>query len=185
MTEKDPEALILIDVQKGFDDPSLGNRNNPEAEKNIALLLNHWRTQKLPLIHVQHLSTASTSPFKSGQDGCDFKPEAAPLAGEKIITKSVNSAFIGTDLEKYLKTHAYTRLLFVGLTTDHCVSTSVRMGANRGFEVRVVSDATATFDRKGPDGKEFPAQEVHDVALASLHEEFATVLTTQEVLSSS
>ncbi|WP_198038498.1 isochorismatase family protein [Photobacterium angustum] len=47
-------ALIIIDVQKGFDDPYWGRRNNPEAESNITLLLSKWREKELPIVHIQH-----------------------------------------------------------------------------------------------------------------------------------
>jgi nicotinamidase-related amidase len=95
----------------------------------------------------------------------------------------VNSAFIGTDLESYLREHGIDALTIVGLTTDHCVSTTARMAGNLGFEAYVVDDATATFDRSGPDGRMYGADEIHAISLASLHGEFATVLRTDQVLA--
>lgn len=176
-------ALLIIDVQKGFDEPGWGSRNNLDAESNISLLLNEWRKQNFPIIHVQHCSVEPHSPLRPELPGNAFKDEVKPLPGEKQFTKSVNSAFIGTGLEEYLHNKAIEALVIVGLTTDHCVSTSVRMAANLGFEVVVVADATATFERIGHDGKQYSAEQIHDVTLVSLNKEFCQIMTTKEVVS--
>jgi nicotinamidase-related amidase len=94
----------------------------------------------------------------------------------------VNSAFIGTGLEEYLNENGLDSLVIVGLTTDHCVSTSTRMAGNLGFDVTLVSDATATFDRKDASGEHISAEDMHRVNLASLNGEFCIVKTTDEVL---
>jgi nicotinamidase-related amidase len=177
------EALLIIDVQKGFDDPFWGNRNNPYAESNIALLLSAWRRKHLPIIHIQHCSVEPDSPLRPNQSGNEFKDEALPIAGEKQFTKTVNSAFIGTKLEQYLRDQSITDLVIVGLTTDHCVSTSTRMAGNLGLNVTLVSDATATFDRTGYDGVEYSAEDIHRIHLASLNNEFCKVHSTEWVLN--
>ena len=176
-------ALLVIDVQKGFDDPSWGKRNNPDTESNIALLLSEWRKNGLPIVHIQHCSVEPDSPLRPNLPGNEFKEEAQPLSGEKQFSKTVNSAFIGTELEKYLRDHDITSLVIVGLTTDHCVSTSTRMAGNLGFNVTLVSDATATFDRKGHDGAQYSADDIHKIHLASLNGEFCVVRSTEEVLN--
>jgi nicotinamidase-related amidase len=177
-------ALVLIDVQQGFDRQAYwgGGRNNPDAEARVAELLAAWRAGGRPVIHVRHASTGAASPLRPGQPGHEFKPEAAPLPGEPVVTKHVNSAFIGTTLELDLWARGITTLVLAGLTTDHCVSTTARMAGNLRFTTYVVSDATATFDRVGPDGVRYDAALVHAVSLASLHGEFATVATAAEVL---
>jgi nicotinamidase-related amidase len=176
-------ALVLVDVQQGLDDPRLGVRNNPEAERRIADLLAAWRAAGRPVVHVQHVSLEVGSTLREGLAGVAFKPEAAPLPTEPVFRKGVNSAFIGTGLEAHLRAHGIVDLVVVGLTTDHCVSTTVRMAANLGFAVTVVDDATATFARRGPDGADISAERMHRVELASLHGEFATVRSTQRVLA--
>jgi len=178
-------GLLLIDVQKGFDDPKWGVRNNPDAEKNIERLLEAWRTQGQPVIHVQHRSTEPDSPLRPGTAGCEFKPEGEPREGEAIFGKSVNSAFIGTSLEEHLRGNGIDHLVIAGFTTDHCVSTTTRMAGNLGFPTILVSDATATFDRKGLDGAQLSADEIHRVHLASLNGEFCQVMSTAEVLAAS
>ena len=149
----------------------------------MAQLLAAWRHARLPVVHVQHLSTRADSPLRPGQSGCEFKPEVTPAPGEKRFTKTVNSAFIGTDLEDYLHEHGYRSLVVAGLTTDHCVSTSVRMAANLGFAVTLVPDATATFDRAAPDGTLIPAEEMHRIHLASLEGEFCDLQSTRQLLA--
>lgn len=176
-------ALLLIDVQRAFDDPRWGPRNNPDAEANIARLLAAWRTSNAPVVHVFHDSRTPGSPLHPSSSGNAPKPEAIPHAGEVEFRKNVNSAFIGTDLEDYLRAKDIKRLVVVGLTTNHCVSTTVRMASNLGFDTAIVSDATATFDRKAVDGRVRPAQEVHDAALSDLNDEFATVLTTNQLVA--
>lgn len=178
-----PPALLMIDVQKGLDDPVWGARNNPRAERQMAALLDAWRRERWPVLHVQHMSTGAGSPLRPELPGNAFKPEAVPQEGEPVFRKTVNSAFIGTGLEAHLRREGIRSLVIAGLTTDHCVSTTVRMAANLGFDVVVVEDATATFERTGPDGTHHSAEQMHRLALASLHGEFAQVRSTDEVLS--
>ncbi len=175
-------GLLIIDVQKGFDDPVWGNRNNPDAESQMVRLLSAWRKSGLPVIHIRHCSVEPNSLLRPELPGNAFKEEVKPLPGEKQFTKTVNSAFIGTGLETYLKEQNILSLVIVGLTTDHCVSTSVRMAANLGFEVTLVSDATATFDRLSDDGIHYTAEEIHNINLVSLNGEFCRVRSTAEVL---
>jgi nicotinamidase-related amidase len=176
-------ALLLIDVQQGMHDTRWGERNNPDAENNIAELLAAWRAAERPVIHVQHMSTEPNSAFAPGAPGNALQPGFAPRDGEPLFQKTVNSAFIGTDLESYLRENGIGELVVVGMTTDHCVSTTVRMAANLGFGVTIVDDATATFERVGHDGVRHTAQAMHQLALASLNDEFARVRPTRELLS--
>ena len=176
-------ALLVIDVQQGLDDPRFGARNNPDAEKRISDLLAAWRASDRPVIHVQHLSLEPQSPLREDRPGHALKVEATPKSGEPLFRKHVNSAFIGTELESYLRSREINDLVVVGLTTDHCVSTTARMAANLGFTVTVVDDATATFERRGPDGTHFTADLIHRAELASLSGEFATVKSAQDIIA--
>jgi nicotinamidase-related amidase len=175
-------ALIVIDMQNGFDHPRWGARNNPQAETNIVRLLEVWRDSNRPIIFVRHDSKSASAPLHPGQSGNDLKALLERRESEPVIGKTVNSAFIGTDLETRLQAMNAKTLVIVGLTTDHCVSTTTRMAGNLGFETFLVADATATFGKTGFDGRTWSAQELHDSALAQIHEEFCTVLETKTLL---
>lgn len=178
----DNAVLLLIDVQKGFDEPGWGQRNNPHAEANMTRLLAAWRVGGRPVFHVQHLSVMPNSPLRPDKPGCAIKDEVSPLADEPIFQKHVNSAFIGTGLEADLRSKKLDTLVIVGLTTPHCVSTSARMAGNLGFHTYVVSDATAAFGLTGPDGTAYSAETVHALSLATIHNEFAEVVDTDTAL---
>lgn len=178
-------ALIIIDVQEAFDDEAYwgGNRNNRNLEKNLSLLLDAWRTHGLPLFHIRHDSVNPGSPLHPAHKGNAIKKEVAPLPGETVFNKTVNSAFIGTGLESELRRHKIGTVVITGIQTDHCVSTTARMAANLGFKTFVVNDATATFDRKDLNGNIISSDIIHSVNLASLKDEFATIINSDEVLA--
>lgn len=180
---KTETALLLIDIQKGLSEPFWGERNNPQAEKNINTLLKLFRAAGMAILHIQHLSTSSESPLRPGQPGVEFMEFTQPIHGEYIFQKNVNSAFIGTQLEKILKKNKIKTLVCVGISTDHCVSTTVRMAGNLGFKTFVIADATIAFERTGFDGTHYSAESVHAITLASLHKEFATVMNTTELIN--
>jgi nicotinamidase-related amidase len=182
LSAKNQPALILIDVQTAFNDVAYwgGSRNNPEAEQNIAGLLKHWREKGLPLFHVKHNSTQPGSLLALTNPGNAFMDVAMPLDGEFIISKNVNSAFIGTDLKQLLDEQGVKTVVIAGFITEHCVSTTTRMAANFGYNTYVIADATVSFNKVGVNGESFSAKMVHDVSLATLKDEFATIITTEE-----
>jgi nicotinamidase-related amidase len=183
MSASEP-VLVLVDYQKGFHDAAFwGPRNNPLAEENAARLLAAWREHHLPVIHVRHASQLKGSPLGAGKSGHDFMTVAAPTGEEPVVAKSVNSAFIGTDLETRLNKLGRPPIVIAGVTTDHCVSTTVRMAANLGFGVVLAGDACFTFDREDPAGRSIPAESIHRACLASLHGEFADVRPTERIVA--
>lgn len=186
ITKSDRPALILVDIQKGFGDIAYwgGQRNNPDAELRASELLKIWREAGLPVFHVQHCSTNLVSPLREGHPGNQFIEAVMPMADEPVIKKRVNSAFIGTGLQALLDEAGIKTLVIAGLTTDHCVSTTTRMAGNLGYETFLVADATATFNKRGIDGQNYPAELIHETALASLNNEFATVTTTDLIKQS-
>lgn len=175
-------ALVIVDVQKAFADPKWGERNNPDAEKNIEKLLHHWRQNRGSVVHIQHRSWDPESLFYPEKDSFELIEALKPEEDEAVMEKTVNSAFIGTGLEDYLRNKRIDAVVIAGLTTPHCVSTTTRMSGNLGFRTYLVSDATAAFALTGPDGIRYDAETVHILTLATLHEEFAEVVTAEELL---
>ena len=178
-------ALLLIDIQLALQEMEYygTERNNPEAEENCGRLLGYFREKKLPVFHVKHNSTNLSSPLHPSKMSNDFHPAVQPLINEPIFEKTVNSAFIGTDLEAQLKAQGISDLVIAGLTIEHCISTSVRMASNLGFNVVLVSDATAAFDKIGYDGNTYSADVIFHAELANLKDEFAQIMNTQTLLN--
>ena len=175
-------ALIVIDFQKAIDHPSWGQRNNPDAERNVAALLHAWRTSQRPVYHIRHDSTEPASHYRPGQPGNEFKPEAQPLPGETVIAKRTNSAFIGTGLEARLRAARHSMLIVAGVITNNCVEATVRMAGNLGFDTLLVEDGCFTFGRKDWTGQFRSAEEVHAMSLANLDGEYCMVTQTADVL---
>ncbi len=182
LRDKKP-ALLLIDLQQAFLDEDFwgGNRNNPDAENVCSDILDKWRELNLPLFHIRHSSQDQNSLLHSSKPGFAFNDLIVPQSNESIITKNVNSAFIGTNLKETLESQNIDTLVIVGLTTNHCISTTTRMAGNFGFNTYLISDSTATYNRLGVDGEMYDAELMHFTALASLNKEFATVIDSDEL----
>jgi nicotinamidase-related amidase len=185
MSLKDQNAaLIIIDFQKGFDEGEYKNRNrnNLDAEKNASIILNKWREINLPVFHIIHSSKNPDSRFHESHSGFEIKDEVKPINGEPVIKKNVHSAFIGTDLKERLEKQGINSLVIIGMTTNHCVSTSTRMAGDFGYNTFLISDATAAFDRIGINGEIFSSEIIHQTALANLNNDFAKVIDTKKLL---
>lgn len=179
-----PPALIVVDVQRGFADFEYwGPRNNPNCEANISRLLGAWQERGWPVVFVRHDSILPDSPLQADSPG---NPLQDVVSGEPslLISKNVNSAFHGTpDLDSWLKDHGIDEIVVCGITTNHCCETTARVGANLGFKVWFPLDATHTFDRTSPDGEVIPADLLARITATNLHEEFATVSSTDDLLT--
>ena len=175
-------ALILVDVQRAFDDPVWGPRNNPACEDNIAHLLAHWRERGWPVVFVRHDSVEPGSTLAPGSPGHGFK-DVVSGDPDLLVTKTVNSSFHGEpSLQEWLDEAGIEELYVAGITTNHCCETTARVGGNLGYDVRFVLDATHTFDRADPEGRVVAADELARVTATNLHGEFATVVSTGAVL---
>lgn len=173
-------ALVVIDVERGFDEAVWGRRDNPACEENVARLLAGWRAAGGAVVFVRHVSSSPSSPLRG--DGAEFK-DAVTGEPDLLVTKSVHSAFYGDpDLHAWLRERGIDTVAVCGITTDHCCETTARMAGDLGYRVLFVRDATHTFDRVAPDGTPVPAEQVSLATAASLHGEFAEVVATDDLV---
>lgn len=175
----------MIDLQLAIDAPyhaAEGPRNNPDAETTVAALLAAWRKTGRPVFHVRHDSVLPDSAYRPGQPGNDFKPAVAPLAGEIVVPKRTNSAFIGTGLENRLRQAGIDTLVIAGVVTNNSVEATVRMAGNLGFRTLLAEDACFAFARRDWRGVLRSAEEVHAMSLANLDGEYCTVVEASDLL---
>ena len=176
-------ALLLIDVQKAWDDPHWGARSHPQAESRIQELVAAFRSSGRPLLHIRQDSLDPHSPLYPGEPGHGFKPEGEPLGGERIVAKSSSSAFIGTELELILRSLGIDRLVIAGFGMAQDVSSTIRMAADLGFKVLMVQDALVAFELEDAAGQVLPPDQIHRVVLAELHGAFGVALEAAALLS--
>lgn len=180
-------ALLLVDVQKGVNDTAYyggpkGRRNNLDAEANIISILTAWRMSDRTVAFTKHDSIEDGSPLKLSLESGQQLEGMETQAGDIVVQKSVNSGFIGTPLELELRRAGIQRLVVVGYFTNVCVETTVRMAGNMGFDTYLVHDACAAMNSTGHDGTDYDPDLVHNMAIAGLHGEFCTAITTQDAL---
>lgn len=176
-------ALIIIDMQKGMRGNSLPPRNNPSAEDNIGRLVAAWRDADQLLVSVRHVSRSPASVFAPGQIGVEFQECFTPLPHEHVVEKNVPDAFINTGLERWLHARGIRQVVIVGVSTNNSVEATARTSGNLGFSTVVVADATFAFAKLDFAGNLRSAEDVHLMALANLHDEYAQVRTTDQVLT--
>jgi nicotinamidase-related amidase len=176
-------ALVVVDAQRGFDDAWWGPRNNPDCDRNIESLVDAFVGAGRPVVIVKHDSDEPNSPLHPRQAGNELKPYLAGRTPDLLVSKSVNSSFHGEpDLDAWLRDNDLRSIVVCGITTNHCCETTARVGGNLGYDVWFALDATHTFDRVGPDGTTMTADELSRATATNLHDEFATVVRTEQVL---
>ncbi|WP_183097624.1 cysteine hydrolase family protein [Nocardioides pelophilus] len=180
----DSTALVVIDAQVGFDAPSWGRRNNPHCDRNIATLVSTFVAAGRPVVYVRHESASPKSTLHPQNPGNALKPYLQEHTPDLVVTKTVHSSFHGTpDLDAWLRGRGVSAIVIAGITTNHCCETTARVGDNIGYEVWFALDATHTFDRVGPDGATMTADELSRATATNLHGQFATVVSTEQVVA--
>lgn len=174
-------ALVLIDIQNIYFTEGKYKLSNPEkAAQNAARLLQHYRDNKLPVIHVKHLFDG-TGYQEELEYLRAFHSSVTPRSEEIIIEKQHPSSFLGTDLEMRLNSLGIQHLVIAGMMTHMCIDTTVRASQDYGYEVVVIDDACTTKDLSYHN-EVLPADLVHKSFMASINGAFAKVMDTDEFL---
>lgn len=176
-------VLLPIDMQQGFDGPPWPRRWNADLDRNGLALLAAWRRKGWPIIHVRHDSVEPDSSLRPDRPGNAFRAGFAPQGSESLVVKSVNAAFIGTDLDLRLRRLGASSVVAFGVSTDMCVSTTVRVGSNLGYKMVLAADACDCFDLPDGHGGIIPAETIHAAHIATLGYEFATLATSAQIVS--
>jgi nicotinamidase-related amidase len=175
-------ALILIDIQNDYFPGGKGELENPIPAALQALkLLDFFRRQKWPTVHIQHVAIRSgATTFLPDTEGVKIHPLIAPVAGETIIIKHFPNSFRETNLLEHLKGLGVERLVLCGMMTHMCVDASMRAAADFGYPVLLAADACATRALIYGDVR-IPAEYVHAAFLAAL-KSYGQVMKTEEIL---
>jgi nicotinamidase-related amidase len=180
-------ALLVIDMQRGFDDLDFwGPTANPDCEANVAALLAGWSDA---VVIVRHDSESPASPLHPDAAGNALVDAVAAVQPDVLVSKNVNSAFYGDpDLHAWLGERGIRELVICGIQTNMCVETTARMAGNLGYDTTVVLDATRTFDLSadiaGVGRVTRTAEELMvSTALVLQQGGFARIATTTEVLA--
>jgi len=178
----DRAVLLPIDMQRGFDTGLWPRRWNAQSDANGLALLKRWREAGRPIIHVRHDSVIEGSTLNPDHPGNQLRPDFEPIDGEQLVSKSVNSAFIGTDLDLRLRRLDARHVVAFGISTDMCVSTTVRTGSNMGWDMLLVADACDCFDLPDGQGGTISAEAVQAAHVATLGFEFCRVVATNDLV---
>jgi nicotinamidase-related amidase len=177
-------ALLIIDIQNDyFPGGKMELIGSVEASLMAAKLLDYFRKSGLPVVHVQHLSVREGSTFFiPGTSGVEIHANVSPVSGEKVIQKYFPNSFRDTGLAEYLKENEIDKLVICGMMTHMCIDTTTRAAFDLGFTCLLASDACATRDLQGIDGRIISSDQVHHAFIAALGMVFAKAAPTDEIL---
>jgi len=178
-------AIILVDIQNDYFPDGKNMLHQPEqAAAHARLALNYFRSNRLPVFHVRHISDRPGARFFLPDTyGAEIHLSVAPLSQEEVVIKHVPSSFLRTGLADKLLAQDIQHLVICGMMSHMCIDTTVRAAQDYGFSVTVLEDACATKDLSW-NGTVIPAQTVHGTIMASLNGTFADVVTTEVYLAS-
>jgi nicotinamidase-related amidase len=178
-------CLILIDLQNDyFVGGAMELVGIHQAAENAQQLLEKFRSRKLPVIHIQHISNRpGPTFFLPDTKGVEINEMVSPLKGEKVVTKHYPNSFRETDLLELLKETGKDTVVICGAMSHMCVDATTRAAFDYGFNCFVVEDGCATRDLIFRN-KTVKASDVHASFMAALSAPYAQVLPTTEALAS-
>ena len=178
------KALIIIDIQYDyFENGKSELVGAKEAAEKARLLLDKFRKDRLPVIHIQHIANrAGATFFIPGTKGSEIHEIVKPTQEEKLIIKHFPNSFRETGLLGHLQSNNITELIIAGMITHMCVDSTTRAAKDLGFNCTVISDACATKDLE-INKEKVKAAEVQKAFLSALSHYYSTVKTTDEYLN--
>jgi nicotinamidase-related amidase len=169
-------ALIVIDVQQSFlERPNWTAVSNPDVVKQVGRLVDAARAAGDLVVWVLHAEPGTDTVFDPARGYVRLMGGLEPHEGEPVVTKTSINAFTTTNLQQVLTTLGIRELTICGIQTEQCCETTTRVASDLGFDVRFVTDATATFPIPHRDA---PADRTLDEILAD-----PTTLPTEDIIA--
>ncbi len=176
-------ALLMLEIQNDY----FPNGRTPlersiEACNRAEIVLHACRNKKLPVIHIQHVSTQPDATyFLPCTKGTEFYHTVQPVKGETIIKKHYPNSFKDTSLLNHLIKNQINHLVICGMMTHSAIDATVRAAFDLGFSCTVLQDA-CTARQLEFNHSVIPAQNVHYAFLAALQNSYASVMSTDDFL---
>jgi nicotinamidase-related amidase len=176
-------ALLIIDIQNDyFPGGKMELIGSNQAGQNAKKVLSHFRENKLPVFHIQHINIRPGSTFfLPDTDGVNIHQDVFPLSNEIVIQKNYPNSFRNTNLLGILKREGITNLTICGMMTHMCIDATTRAAFDYSFACTLIHDACATRDLIFND-KIIPAEDVHNSFLAALNGVYAKVIGSEKYL---
>lgn len=177
------KALLIIDIQNDYfidgANPLVGSW---EAAHKAKLVLEDFRINNLPVVHIRHISVQPNATFFLPDTfGSEIHSIVSPAEGEKVIIKHFPNSFRDTELMRHLQHLQINELVICGMMTHMCVDTTVRAAKDLGFDCTLIGDACATLDLS-INNETVKAKEVQNAYLAGMSYFFANVITADQYL---
>jgi nicotinamidase-related amidase len=176
-------ALLIVDIQNDYFPGGKMELADPiSASLKAKEILEFFRSEKMPVIHVQHLSTyPGASFFIPDTEGVAIHNNVLPRSFEKVIQKNFPNSFRGTDLLDYLSINKIKKIVICGMMTHMCIDATARAAFDYGFQNIIIKDACATKALVFENAK-IPADIVHHSFLAALDNIYGKVLSAGEAI---